>query len=184
MQGYQTSEQTTSSPSPSPHLSPQGSSTELNSNGSASSKSNDPDSGHKRSHSAELIDNAQMFMDSRYCASLTEPLNMKEVRAQHFPNSTTSPDRQNRTSSAGNLSKLEKTSSHGSLKKTSNNNTVQQIPSKLVTSTGSSKIAASNRQSKSMLPLNLAESTKKSTKNNKEGAKTPGQSKKGDVIYF
>lgn len=185
VRGYPTSDQTVNSPSLSTNSSPRGSTTDLHNSSSGGVQTSDPQISHKRSHSADLmeLDNAQMFVDSKYSASLTEPLNMKEMRAQHFSHSSTSPDRQTKTGSAGNLTKSDKHNSQGSLKKTSNNN-IQQIPSKLVTPSGSTKSSASNRLSKSMLPLNLAESGKKGSKAAKDGAKTPGQGKKADVIYF
>ncbi|XP_067932612.1 rho guanine nucleotide exchange factor 2-like isoform X3 [Watersipora subatra] len=181
VKGYTASENVTTSTSSSPHLSPHGSSTALDTSAAAMKSPDTTDYIHKRSHSAELVefDNPQMFVDSKYSASLTEPLNMKEMRAQHLG---TSPDRPGKTGSAGNLGKPEKSGSQVSLRKASNNNASQQIPSKLSSGGSAGKAAASNRHSKSVLPMNLVESSKKAPKNN--GSKATSQGKKADVIYF
>lgn len=204
MRGSQLTDIPANSPSLSPHLTPHGSNSDLHSISTHSSDSTNSTTApsiataanpgveisHRRSHSAELIelDNPQLFIDPKYSASLTEPLNLKEMRAQQFGDANSSPERPGRTGSAGNLSKVDKTSSQGSLKKmSSNNNTVQQIPSKLAMTSGSTSKTStgSSRQSKSMLPLALAESSKKISSNKENGAKTLGQKdKKGDVIYF
>lgn len=194
------------SPSLSPHSTPLGSNSDLvdssNSPPSADNR-NSVEVIHRRSHSAELVemDNpppATMFVDPKYSASLTEPLNLKEARAQQLGRLSTSPDRlpQSRISLTGsgtNLSKSDRSGSQGSLKKlSSNNNTVlQQIPSKLVSSTsvppttGSSSGGKQSKQAnKSVLPMNLAESTSKRSSKDQSSAKTAGTNKKGDVIYF
>ena len=207
MRGHQQGDQSSvRSPSLSPHTTPLGSNSDLvDSTSSAASESRSSvEVIHRRSHSAELVDMENpptataMFVDPKYSASLTEPLNLKEARAQQLGRVSTSPDRlQTRMSLTGsgtNLSKTDRSSSQGSLRKlNSNNNTVQQIPSKLVSSTsvpGNSSSTGSlkqNKQSsnKSVLPLNLAESSKKVSKEqSSSSAKTPNTNKKGDVIYF
>jgi len=173
------------SPSLSPNGTPYSSTNDLHSSSltsTESSKNNDVEISHRRSHSAELVDCVdfapQMFVDPRYSASLTEPLNLKEARAQQFGYSSLSPERQIRTNSSNTLTKTDHTSSLGSLKRNSNNNTVQQTASKLVTSS-SSKTAT--KHTKSMFPLNLAESSKKLNKDQTQ--KASSQNKKGDVIY-
>lgn len=200
VRGYQQQMSETSaarSPSLSPHMTPSGSSSDLRMStppsDSRNSTGSDMEVSHRRSHSAELIDmqNPQlsMFVDSKYSASLTEPLNMKEARAAHLGGGgqhSTSPDRQSRGSLSGsgsNLSKTDRSSSQGSLKKlASNNNTVQQIPSKLVSST-SVPAKQSKQNAKSMIPINLAESSKKVAKD-QTPTKPSAVNKKGEVIYF
>lgn len=193
-----THEQAMHSPSLSPHMTPHGSTSDLLDNATAPSditSTTNLEISHRRSHSAELIDfdNSHMpsqFVDPRYSASLTEPLNMKEVRARQFGENT-SPERFARIGSA------DRSSSQGSLKRISNNNTVQQnsVHSKLGPSVSSTSVSgkgsssgSSNRQS--VLPMNLAESSKKvsggsnSSGSKGSGAKTPSQSKKASTVHY
>jgi len=160
------------SPSASPQSSQHGSNTDISNNNSNEAT---PTVSHSRSRSAELVDNPSFFMDAKYSASLTEPLNMKEVRAQNLSHGA-SPERS--ATPPGSVSNLraERSNSQGSVTKTKphNNNTVQQIPSKLaVSSTTKAKTPTKNK-----LPMNLAESKKRDSK-------TPQKTKDGqDVIYF
>lgn len=150
-----------------------------------------PSISHRRTQSAELVDNMNLLLDSRNSASLTEPLNMKEARAQHLAYES---QQAGTTSSTGNLQKSDRANSSSSLRKQNNNNTVQQIPSKLVTSSNSmsslnkSNIpSSSSRSSRNVLPLNLAESSRKvssSSKDGSGGSKTSVTKKNGDVFYF
>lgn len=166
-----TSESINRSPSLSPHTTPHGSTANLDS--TARDNNHNNNISHRRSQSAELIDNPELLLDTRYSGSLTEPLNMREVRAQQL-----ALEEQNRRSLSGstsNISQLEKSSGIPVKSKSNNNNSVQQIPSKLVSKSSS----PSTKQPKNLLPLNLAESKKVSSKD----VKTP-QKKNSDEFYF
>lgn len=167
------SDSNTRSPSLSPTSTPKGSSNDLAKSLETNPALTSPSISHRRSQSAELVDNPDLLLDPRFSASLTEPLNMKEARAQQMAlEANTSP-----------LIKNERSSSQGSmssLKKQNNNNTVQQIPSKLAVSSTSVSPPKGNKP-KNVLPLNLAETKKLSSKDG--GSKSASQ-KKDNIFYF
>lgn len=172
------SDQNNRSPSLSPHHTPHGSDPDLLS--AAEEPKSQAQIGHRRSQSAEFVDNPEFLLDPRYSTSLTEPLNLKVTRAQQFDQ--LSQEKANLADSPDALGKSDNVStSNMSLKRQNNNNNLQQTPSRPssaslppVKKQGS---VSSNKQTKNILPLNLAESAKKAV------AKT-GQKKNSDVFYF
>ena len=164
------------SPSLSPHHTPHGSDPDLLA--STDEPTLPAPSGHRRSQSAELVDNPALLLDPRYSASLTEPLNLREARAHQFDQS--SQEKTTLTDATDGISKSDKITASSSFRKQDNNNSLHQSPSRPASMSSLSakkQSSASAKQTRNILPLNLAEAGKKAS-----GKGT--QRKSSDVFYF